>query len=120
MQAPGGLRRHFPKLSEAVHNGRSAKRASHFRLPTPIMNDKGRCRSHPNIAQRRGPDRAPSSAKLAFGRVHSEKGRLWRSRSNWLAARTADHSIQLDGLPALRESAASTLPRYGVVGNTYR
>jgi hypothetical protein len=47
-----------------------------IRLPTAIVNDKGHCRSHPNIVQRRGPDPALSSAKLGFGRVtrHSYNG----------------------------------------------
>jgi|HubBroStandDraft_2_1064218.scaffolds.fasta_scaffold237128_2 hypothetical protein len=54
-----------------------------------------------------GCDEVPSlrsdSAKsdpISFGGMtrHSEKGRLWCSRSNWLAARAADHAIQLDGL----------------------
>jgi len=55
---------------------------------------------------------------------HSEKGRLWCSRSNWLAARTADHAIPLDGfhrivqlarvgLPADQRPAANGLARAG-------
>jgi hypothetical protein len=39
------------------------------------MNDKGRCRSHPNIARRRGPDPALSSAKLGFERATLELNR---------------------------------------------
>src|ERR1700751_3160821 len=38
------------------------------RLQTQVVNDKGRCRSHPNIVQRRGPGPALSSAKLGFWR----------------------------------------------------
>jgi len=46
---------------------------------------------------------------------HSEKSRLWCSRSNWLAARTADHAFQLDGLsPTHRTARPPQLPRTAI------
>ena len=45
-----------------------------------------------------------------------EKGRLWCLRRDWLAARTADHAIQVDGLSPSRGLKTRLLAGYGHSG----